>query len=391
MIPLEEAQALVLSLVAPLEVDEVGLRHAAGRVLRRPVSALRDQPPFDASAMDGYALRAAPAGARLTLVGEAAAGQGWSGHLGAGEAVRIFTGAPVPEGADAVEMQENVTREAGAIRLGPAVAAGRNIRPRGSDFAAGQSLSAPRRLRPAELGLIAAMNVPRIGVTRRPVVAILSTGSELVQPGEAPRADQIVASNAFALAPMIEAEGAEARILPVVRDDEAALRAALDLAAGADLVVTIGGASVGDHDLMAQAGDRLGLTLAMHKVAIRPGKPILAGRRGAQPLIGLPGNPVSALVCALLFVLPAVRAMLGLPDPLPAPARARAAVDLPANGERTHFMRARLEAGSPPGILPVASQDSARIWLFAEAQALIIRPAGAGPVRAGDDVDYLAL
>lgn len=386
MIPLEEAQARVLALVSPLGVEEVALRRAAGRVLRAPVAAERDQPPFDASAMDGYAFRAG--GESYAVVGEAAAGQRWPGRLGPGEALRIFTGAPVPEGADTVEMQENIRREGDRIHLTRALAAGANIRARGSDFAAGQSLAAPRRLRPAELGLIAAMNVARVSVTRRPAVAILSTGSELVAPGGAPRPDQIVASNAFSLAALIEAEGAEARILPIAPDEEPALAAALDLAAEADLIVTIGGASVGDHDLMAQAAGRLGLDLALHKVAIRPGKPLLAGRRGAVPLIGLPGNPVSALVCAMLFVLPAVRALLALPDPLPRPQPDRAGVALPANGERVHFMRARR---TPAGLVPVASQDSARIWLFAEAEALILRPAQAPALAAGEPVDALAL
>ena len=386
MIPLEEAQARVLALVTPLGVEEVALRRAAGRVLRAPVAAERDQPPFDASAMDGYAFRAG--GESYAVVGEAAAGQRWPGRLGHGEALRIFTGAPVPEGADTVEMQENIRREGDRIHLTRALTAGANIRPQGSDFAAGQSLAAPRRLRPAELGLIAAMNVARVSVTRRPAVAILSTGSELVAPGGAPRPDQIVASNAFSLAALVEAEGAEARILPIAPDEEPALAAALDLAAEADLIVTIGGASVGDHDLMAQAAGRLGLDLALHKVAIRPGKPLLAGRRGAVPLIGLPGNPVSALVCALLFVLPAVRALLALPDPLPRPQPERAGVVLPANGERVHFMRARR---TQAGLVPVSSQDSARIWLFAEAEALILRPAHAPPLAAGEPVDALAL
>lgn len=386
MIPLAEAQARVLALVSALAEEEVPLARAAGRVLRRAVSAARDQPPFDASAMDGYAF--ATTATEFTVVGEAAAGQGWPGRLGTGEAVRIFTGAPVPLGADRVEMQEKVTRSGDAIRLAGPVAPGHNIRPRGSDFAAGQVLSAPRRLRPAELGLIAAMNVPKVWVARRPVVAILSTGSELRMPGEALGPDQIVASNAFALAPLLEAEGAEVRVLPIARDDEAVLAAALNLAGDADLIVTIGGASVGEHDLMAQAADRLGIDLAMHRVAIRPGKPILAGRRGTAALIGLPGNPVSALVCAMLFVQPAVRAMLGRPDPLPRPRRGRAAVALPANGDRTHFLRARL---TPDGLLPVSSQDSARIWLFAEAEALLIRPAGAPAEAAGVEVDYLLL
>lgn len=384
MIPLPEAQARVLALVAPLGEEVVGLREAVGRVLRQPVVAARNQPPFDASAMDGYAFRAGNSSYRV--IGESAAGTGWTGTLGAGEAVRIFTGAPVPAGADTVEMQENVQRE-GAVITVPATPAGRNIRPQGGDFAIGQALSAPRRLRPADLGLIAAMNVPKVTVARRPVVAILSTGSELVAPGAVPGPDQIIASNAFALAPLFEAAGAEARILPIARDDLGVIGAALDLAAGADLIVSIGGASVGDHDLMARESAALGLEIALHKVAIRPGKPILAGRRGGTPLIGLPGNPVSALVCAMLFVLPAIRAMLGL-TPLEPAQTGRAGVALEKNGPRMHFMRA---AWTPEGLVPVASQDSAALWLFAGAQALLIRPAHAPAAPAGAMVDYLSL
>ncbi len=250
---------------------------------------------------------------------------------------------------------------------------GTNIRHRGQDFAAGSELG-PRRLRPADLALLAAMNLARVTVARRPVVALISTGDELVLPGEAPRPDQIVASNAFALKPMAEEEGAEVRMLPIARDSEAALRDVLALAVGADVIVTIGGASVGDHDLVARVTAELGMVPAFHKIAMRPGKPLLAGRLGPAILLGLPGNPVSALLCAHLFLRPLLRALQGDPVPGHRPRQAPLAVAVAANGPRTHFMRARLD--DMGRISPFARQDSSLLRELAEAEALLVRPAG---------------
>ncbi|KFI33063.1 molybdenum cofactor biosynthesis protein MoaA [Haematobacter missouriensis] len=391
MIPHEEAQARVLALVSPLTVETVPLREAAGRVLAEPVLAGRDQPPFDASVMDGYAITAADhrTGAKLRVIGEAGAGHAHPGRLSPGEALRIFTGAPVPEGAAAVVPQEDTSRDDTLVTLDHVDPESSYIRPRGGDFAVGATLPAPRRLSPADLALIAAMNLPDVRVRRRPVVAIVATGDELVMPGETPRPDQIVSANSFALAAMIEAEGGIARILPLARDEFDALRTVLDLTAGADLIVTIGGASVGDHDLMSQRGKDLGLELEFHRIALRPGKPLMAGRRGNVPLLGLPGNPASAMVCAVLFLLPMLRAMQGHSDPLPRPRTARLSRDVAGNGNRAHFMRARLEeTGALPLLHPAESQDSSLIAVLSDSNALLFRPIGDPPRKAGETVAW---
>jgi molybdopterin molybdotransferase len=370
----------------------VTLRQAAGRVLAEPAVARRDQPPFAASAMDGYALMGDPvAGDRFTVIGEAGAGHAFHGAVGPGQAVRIFTGAPIPEGATRVVIQEDVETSADGITILPEADVATHIRPLGQDFRAGAALS-PRRLRPNDLALIAAMNLPEVVVTRRPVVAIIATGDELVMPGEDPRADQIIASNAFALAAMCEAEGAEVRLLPIARDTEAELFTVLTMADGADLVVTIGGASVGDHDLVGRVAESMGMERAFYKIAMRPGKPLMAGRLRGAPMLGLPGNPVSSIVCGHLFLLPMIRAMLGLGAVAPEARRAVLAYDVGPTGPRTHYMRARLSAGEAlPLIRPFDRQDSALITILTEADALLIRPLGDGPQVAGTVVEYLPL
>ncbi len=273
MISVEEAQARVLALAAPLAAEDVPLREASGRWLAAPVTARADQPPFDASAMDGYAVAGTPApGDSFTVIGESAAGHAFTGPLGPGQAVRIFTGAPVPPGATRVVIQEDVTRDGDRITIGPRPDAGTNIRPRGADFPAGATL-APRRLRPADLALLAAMNVAHVPCARRPVVALMMTGDELVMPGEEPGPGQIIASNGFALKAMAEAEGARVRLLPIARDTDPALRHVFGLADGADILVTIGGASVGDHDLVGRVAADLGLQAAFWKIAMRPASP----------------------------------------------------------------------------------------------------------------------
>ena len=391
MITVEEALARVLVLAGRLPEEAVPLAQAAGRSMTRPAIARRDQPPFPAAAMDGYAL-ADPArpGDRFAVIGMAAAGHVFEGSVGAGQAVRIFTGAPVPAGASRIIIQEDVDAQDGTILLKDGLDSGTHIRPMGQDFRAGDSLP-PRRLRANDLALLAAMNLPEVTVARRPVVALIATGDELVMPGENPRADQIIASNAFALKAMIEAEGAEARLLPIARDTEADLTTVLALAEGADLVVTIGGASVGDHDLVARVAERHGMERAFYKIAMRPGKPLMAGRLRGMPMLGLPGNPVSAIVCGHLFLLPMLRAMQGLPA-APVPRRAVLAEAVAANGPRTHYMRARLSAGPGlPGIAAFERQDSALLRILTEADALLIRPLGDPARAAGDEVDYLPL
>lgn len=373
MISVAEALNQLFALMTPLPVKEVPLRAAAGRVLARDVATARTQPPFAAAAMDGYAIKAeeVETDALFKVVGEAAAGHTWSGQLRAGQAVRIFTGAPVPEGADFVVIQEDVTRRGDVITLGRDIAPNPNIRAAGQDFEAGSVMQAPRLLRPADIALLAAMNIASVPVTRAPIVALISTGDELVMPGEAPAPDQIIVSNTFGLAAQIEALGAVARILPIAKDRPASLSTVLDLAQGADLIVTIGGASVGDHDIVADVAAARGLDQAFYKVAMRPGKPLMAGRIDGTPMMGLPGNPVSAMVCATVFLAPMIRAMQGLPATPASRIMAPLRAPLAANGPREHYMRADLTAD---GVAGASAQDSALLGVLARSNALIVRP-----------------
>lgn len=389
MISVEAALDRCLALAAPLDPEPVPLSLAAGRWMCAPAMALRDQPPFPASAMDGYAVQGDPVpGTSFAVVGEAGAGHAFAGSVGAGQSIRIFTGAPIPDGATRVIIQEDVARVGDRITVQPGADTNTHIRPQGQDFRIGDGLG-PRRLRPADLALLAAMNLSAIACTRKPVVALIATGDELVMPGEDPRPDQIIASNSFALKAMVEAEGGTARLLPIARDTELDLATVLGLADGADLVVTIGGASVGDHDLVGRVA---GLDHSFWKLALRPGKPLMAGRLHGVPMLGLPGNPVSAIVCGHLFLLPMVRAMLGDPAPHPRPRQARLGVDLPENGMRAHYMRARLSPGDGlPVITPFDRQDSALLSILGQADALLIRPISDGPRNAASTVDYLPL
>lgn len=390
MISVEEALARVLGLGRVVSPVTVPLAEAAGRVMLEAATARRDQPPFPASAMDGYALCPGEAGVgtQYAVVGEAGAGHGFDGALGPGQAVRIFTGAPVPRGADRVVIQEDVTAIGGRITLTDSCPPNANIRPQGADFKVGAQLSAPRRLSPADIALLAAMNIAKVRVARKPVVAVIATGDELVMPGEAPRPDQIIASNAFALKAMAEDVGAEVRLMPIARDTPDALRTIFGLAQGADLIVTIGGASVGDHDHVGAVAESLAMERAFYKIAMRPGKPLMAGRLGDAVMIGLPGNPVSAMVCGHLFLLPVLRAMLGLPA-APAPRlTATLGADVDANGPREHYMRARLSGGT---VTPFDRQDSALLSILSEANALLVRPIGDGPRQAGETVEVVPL
>ncbi|MGR3759541.1 molybdopterin molybdotransferase MoeA [Roseobacteraceae bacterium NS-SX3] len=390
MISVDEARAHLLDLAAPLEAEEVPLAEAAGRVLAQEITARRDQPPFAASAMDGYAVNDAEVElhAMFKVIGEAAAGHRFEGRVGPGQAVRIFTGAPVPEGADFVVIQEDVDRKDGLITIMNDPGKSANIRPQGADFTAGQAVRAPRVLTPSDVALLAAMNIPAVPVTRRPEVALISTGDELVMPGGTPGPDQIIASNTFGLKALLEAHGARARILPIAQDSESALRTAFSLAQGADLVVTIGGASVGDHDLVGKVAGDLGMERSFYKVAMRPGKPLMAGRLQGAAMVGLPGNPVSAMVCGHVFLLPMLRAMLGLGTGAPALPAAPLAAPLEANGPRAHYMRARVEDGE---IRALNRQDSSLLTVLAGANALLIRPPHDGPRTAGESVSYLPL
>ncbi|MEP1766500.1 MAG: gephyrin-like molybdotransferase Glp [Sulfitobacter sp.] len=388
MIPVATALEHLFTLAKTMPTEEVPLRAAAGRVLARDVQAQRTQPPFAASSMDGYAVRRAEVepDAMFKVVGEAAAGHRYHGSLRAGQAVRIFTGAPVPDGADFVVIQEDVTRRGDLITLGHSIGAKDNIRPAGVDFEHGQTITAPRRLRPADIALLAAMNIAQVPVVRKPVVAILATGDELVQPGETPGPDQIIASNTYGLAAQLEAVGATTRLMPIAADTEAALQRSFELAQSADLIVTIGGASVGDHDLVAPVAAAMGMQQSFYKVAMRPGKPLMAGRLGDVAMIGLPGNPVSAMVCGTVFVTPVVRAMLGLGHH-PAPRRsAPLATDMPANGPREHYMRAEADH---TGVTPEQRQDSSLLSVLATANVLLARPPNDPARSAGEMVEVI--
>ncbi|SFR37555.1 molybdopterin molybdotransferase [Yoonia tamlensis] len=390
MITVDAALDNLFALCAPLGSEDVPLTQAAGRNLARDVAATRDQPPFAASAMDGYAVRRddAVAGARLLVIGESAAGHGYSGAVGHGQAVRIFTGAPLPTGADWVVIQEDVTRAGDQVTLGQALETKPHIRPAGADFRVGDQIKAPRILSSADIALLAAMNIAQVPVTRRPIVAIIATGDELVQPGETPGPDQIIASNSYGLAAMVQQLGAHPRLLPIARDNIPALELAFDLAADADLIVTIGGASVGDHDLVGQVAQSKGMQQAFYKIAMRPGKPLMAGRMGNALMIGLPGNPVSAMVCGHVFLAPVIRHMLGQGAAV-APRRiAKLAKAIGPNGPREHYMRAHL---GPNGVTVFDRQDSALLTVLADANCLALRPIDDPARAAGDEIAILPL
>jgi molybdopterin molybdotransferase len=394
MITVDEALKRVLaSADTPLDEENVILNVAYGRVLAQDLKALRTQPPFPNSAMDGYALRSADtiaAPVTLTLVGESAAGRAFEGAVGPGEAARIFTGAPMPEGADTIVIQEDVSREGERIGLSAVVPAGDNLRPAGMDFRTGEALiPAGRLLSPRDVALAAAANHTKLAVRRRARVAILATGDELVPPGGALGPAQIIASNNFAVAGIVQASGGVAIDLGIAIDDLGALKAAIDRARDAkvDVLVTLGGASVGDHDLVQKALMSSGMELGFWRIAMRPGKPLMHGRLGPLRVLGLPGNPTSSVVCAILFLRPLLRALHGETNPgADLSQAARLAVDVPANGVRQDYMRASL-GHSDDGFLlatPVANQDSSLVKTMARADGLIVRPPNAAPAKAGD-------
>ena len=391
MISVAKALDRLFGLVTPVGAETVGLANAAGRVMVEAAVARRTQPPFPASAMDGYAVRAEDAGvgADLRVVGESAAGHRFKGIVGPGEAVRIFTGAPVPEGADAILIQEDATRDGDRITVGEAPPPGNYVRPAGGDFHEGETIAAPRRLSARDVALLAAMNIAEVRVSRRPVVALIPTGDELVQPGEEPGPDQIVTSNNFGLAAMCRTIGAEPRLCPIARDTPESLRAALAAAKGADFIVTLGGASVGDHDLVASVFGDEGLSLDFYKIAMRPGKPLMAGRLGDAVMVGLPGNPVSAMVCGEIFLRPALEAAMGLPARPRRRLHAPLAAALGPNGPREHYMRARLDED---GRLEVfENQDSSLVATLARANALAVRDPSASPAPIDCIVPYIPL
>lgn len=390
MISVAEALQGIFDLISPLPAETVPVRAATGRVLAEDAVARRNQPPFDASVMDGYAVCATEslAGQRLKVVGEAAAGHALDLQIKPGEAARIFTGAPMPAGTVRVIIQEDTRRDGDTVEILEDEPENPFVRPLGGDFRTGDVVAAGRFLTPMDVVLLASMNLPDIRVTRRPVVAILSTGDELVLPGETPRPDQIISSNSFGLAALAEQAGAEARILPIVPDRMEALETAFALCADADLIVTSGGASVGDHDLLGRDLSHLGMERNFYKVAMRPGKPLMAGKLKGIPMIGLPGNPVSSMVCGMIFMQPAIRALTGLPAGQMPRRTVRLAQDLAPNAKREHYMRSRL---GPEGVTPFDRQDSSLQKILSEADALIVRPPNDPARMAGDEVEIVLL
>lgn len=388
MITTEAALARIFALLTPVPSERVALDKAAGRVLATPVRAPHDEPSFRAATMDGYALKDVEADpeAMFRIIGEAAAGHGFDGTVGPGECVRIFTGAPVPEGADRVIMQEQTSRRGNLVTLARRLDTRPFIRPPGADFRKGQEMVAPRPLRPADLALLAAMNLAEITVARRPVVAIVPTGDELVMPGQQPAAGQIVASNPFALAAIINSAGGHARTLPIARDNAASLTATLALARDADLIVTTGGAAVGDYDLVAEVVSAMGGQAETLEVAMRPGRRLIVGRLNGAVLLGLPGTPGAAMVCAQVYVVAAIRALLGMGEARAHAFEAALGVDLAANGAMECYLHARLEQ---TGLIPV--KDKHGLVASAQANALLIRPANDPARTRGDKVGYIRL
>jgi molybdopterin molybdotransferase len=396
LLSVADALARVTHGLQPLEAERVALDAARGRVLAEDLAARLTQPPFDASAMDGYAVRAedvAGLPATLRVIGASAAGAGFRGRVGPGEAVRIFTGAPVPQGADTVVIQEDAEEAHGVVTVKEATA-GRHVRPRGQDFKEGEVLlAAGTRLGPRELMLAAAMNHAELPVRRKPKVAILATGDEVVPPGSELAPDQIVSSVPYGLAALIASVGGEAMSLGIANDEPESLVTLARSGSAADILLTIGGASVGERDLVASALKSEGLELDFWKIAMRPGKPLLYGRLGSQRVLGLPGNPVSALICAQVFLVPMLELMLGLAvDARPRP-EAVLGEGLEANGEREHYIRAVSEwrHDGQRVVRPLPSQDSSLVAGLARADCLIVRAPDAPALAQGERVRIVPL
>jgi molybdopterin molybdotransferase len=397
MLPVAEALARITGAFAPLPAETVSLADALGRTLAEDVVARVTQPPAAVSAMDGYAVRAADvakAPVDLRIIGEAPAGGAFDGTVGDGEAVRIFTGGPLPDGADAIVIQEDTERDGDEVRVTEAVTAGTYVRSAGLDFRTGEvGISAGRLLGARDIGLAAAMNHPWLRVHRRPRVAILATGDEVVLPGDPLGPHQIVSSNGFSLSAFVEACGGQPVHLGIARDDKAALTELIAGARGTDMLVSSGGVSVGDRDLVGRVLGEQGMNLNFWKIAMRPGKPLLFGKVGDTPVLGLPGNPVSALVCATLFLRPAIAAMLGRVEAGSARETAILDTGLDANDRRQDYLRARLSIDSAGRrcATPFQRQDSSMLATLAHADCLIVRPPNAAPAKAGEAVEIVML
>ena len=395
LMPVDEAKALVLAGVKPKGIEKVALNEAFGRVLAVDLHARHHQPPFTASAMDGYAINSkdVSAGSQFRLIGTAAGGHPFRGTVEKGQAVRIFTGAVVPSGADAILIQENAFVEAGIVTSAAAVTRGQYVRPCGLDFSKGQLLlKAGQRLSSRHIGLAAAMNHASLRVRRRPMTAILGTGDELVAPGRRLREGQIASSNNPALGAFVRWAGGDVFDLEIVPDDQQRIRAAIRRAYAADILVITGGASVGDHDLVKASLEAEGIKLAFWKIAMRPGKPLMFAINRGMRILGLPGNPVSSLICARIFLKPLIDQFLGSPEQ-DIPVKATLALPMRANDQRQEYARGRLGHGNDGGLIatPFITQDSSMLRQLADANCLIIRPPFAEPAPAGAQVPVLPL
>lgn len=391
MISVTEALEKLFLIAKVTPVETVELKKCLGRVLAKPLESSRSNPPFPSSAMDGYAIHKAnlKSGAEFKVIGESAAGHSYPKKINKNEAVRIFTGSRVPDGANLVLMQEDVEADKKFIIVKENFDKKSNIRLEGSDFSKGYKVKTPLILGAKEISLLAAMNFAHLSVRKKPTVAIISTGDELVFPGESPKPDQIIASNAYGIAALCKECGAEPRILPIAQDNLKSIEYIIGLAQDADLIITIGGASVGKYDLINEATNNFGLDKSFHKVAMRPGKPLMAGKINETALVGLPGNPVSALVCGYVFIRPLIQAMLGLEKKSAPRLIAPCGTSLPKNGPREHYMRAVL---LPNGYLePVENQDSARLALLCDSDALLIRAAHAEAIPAKTQCEYIKI
>ncbi|MBO6825655.1 MAG: molybdopterin molybdotransferase MoeA [Sneathiella sp.] len=398
MISVEDARQNILSHLTPVSTETVSINQAVGRILAEPIIARRTQPPSDLSAMDGYAVQASDVATiptTLTVIGESAAGHGFDGDVTAGSCVRIFTGAPLPAGADTIIIQEDTTREGDQVTITEGATKGRYVRPAGIDFKEGDAAFAPgHKISPRDLGLLAAMNSPWVTVCRKPRIALLSTGDELVRPGEPLGANQIISTNALVVAAMIEQAGGEAIDLGIAKDNEDSLRQMAGGAAKADMLITLGGASVGDHDLVQSVLGKDGLKIDFWRIAMRPGKPLMFGDLNGTPMLGLPGNPVSSMICSYIFLIPALDILMGKaaasrPRTIPA----ILSHEVKENDRRQDYVRARItgEEDGLPVIELFTNQDSSLLSRLSGADCLLMRPPHAPALPKGEKVEIALL
>ncbi|MBE7637558.1 molybdopterin molybdenumtransferase MoeA [Sneathiella sp. P13V-1] len=397
MISVEEALKNILSAIKPVSTETVSIQLASGRILAEPVTARRTQPPSDLSAMDGYAVKASDVAvipAKLSVIGESAAGHGFEGSVGTGEAVRIFTGAPLPKGTDTIIIQEDTDRDGDIVTVKEGADEGRYVRRAGIDFREGEpALKAGKKLTPRDIGLMAAMNIPWVAVYRKPQIALLSTGDELVRPGEPLGSNQIISTNSLVVAAMIEQAGGEAIDLGIAADNEDSLRQMAQGAAKADMLVTLGGASVGDHDLVQSVLGKEGLQIDFWRIAMRPGKPLMFGDLAGTPMLGMPGNPVSSMICSYIFLIPALDILMGRAPRDPKSIPAILSHDVKQNDQRQDYLRAKIvgDQDGLPLIETFSNQDSSLLSALSEADCLLMRLPHADPLNKGQQVEILML